>query len=273
MRFRLTLQVRQQPCVLSMNYQSALQAWIYRCISESNADFATFLHDKGYQYGKRSYKPFTFSPLQIRYYDTHQDLLKIKSETVHLNISMYVDEVAENFVKGVFLDQIFELTTDGWNVACFEVTSVQIEDRPRFQPTMRFRTKSPICLSRPEYRGDKFLPQYMHPYAEDYPAYFLANLAQTYRSTHPQLSEAEQETFLSKPVSFRVLSNPQRPHSKKPRSKLITLKPHTKNPIKVRGYFYEFELTAPTDLIQCGYYAGFGEKTASGFGYCQPIFR
>ncbi len=37
--------------------------------------------------------------------------------------------------------------------------------------------------------------------------------------------------------------------------------------IKVRGYLMDFELTAPVELLELGYFAGFGEKNSSlGFG-------
>ena len=36
-------------------------------------------------------------------------------------------------------------------------------------------------------------------------------------------------------------------------------------------YQYDFELTAPTQLLRIGYEAGFGENTSMGFGFVEMI--
>jgi CRISPR-associated endoribonuclease Cas6 len=56
----------------------------------------------------------------------------------------------------------------------------------------------------------------------------------------------------------------------KSRSKLITIKPH-KEAIKVRGYLFDFRLTAPLDILEVGYHGGFGAKNSQGFGCCTLI--
>jgi CRISPR-associated endoribonuclease Cas6 len=52
-----------------------------------------------------------------------------------------------------------------------------------------------------------------------------------------------------------------------PRSKLVVIKANTTQETKVRGFTYDFEITAPAELIEIGYKAGFGEKNSMGFGF------
>ena len=50
-----------------------------------------------------------------------------------------------------------------------------------------------------------------------------------------------------------------------------TIKAHTSAQTKVRGYYYEFEIKAPAEIIEIGLNAGFGSMNALGFGFCEII--
>ncbi len=264
MRFRLNLEVRHKPCVIPLSYQSGLQAWIYKQISEASPEFATFLHNKGYQHGNRGYKPFTFSNIDAKPYEIKDDRLKIMGNRARFEISMYVHEIAEKFVQGVFAEQELYLG-DGWSEGIFDVTSVEVAERPVFASRMRFRSETPICISQAQERNGKSMPQYLSPEDLGYNDLFFNNLINKYKSTLPEMSQdyapdfGQEHTF-----DLRILS-------RQVRKRLVTLKSHTNNPIKIRGYAYDFEIIAPPELIKCGYYAGFGEKTASGFGFCRVL--
>ena len=53
---------------------------------------------------------------------------------------------------------------------------------------------------------------------------------------------------------------------------ILFQKPVLDKPIKIIGYHqFDFEITAPIKLLEIGYYAGFGTKNASGFGFCDVI--
>lgn len=54
-----------------------------------------------------------------------------------------------------------------------------------------------------------------------------------------------------------------------PKSKRITLKPGTPQQSKVKGYVYNFELTAPTEIHRLILAAGIGEKNSTGFGWVE----
>jgi CRISPR-associated endoribonuclease Cas6 len=56
---------------------------------------------------------------------------------------------------------------------------------------------------------------------------------------------------------------------KTPKSKLVTIKPFTREESRVRGFLYEFSLTAPREIHQLIQSAGFGEKNSMGFGWVE----
>ena len=110
---------------------------------------------------------------------------------------------------------------------------------------MRFRTLSPICVSQ-NVVGEKHA-QYVAPEQEQFSQLLVQNLLRKQQAHQRQLT-----------VPFRVLS--------KPEQKLI----HVRG-TKIRCYLFNFELTAPTDLLEMGYFSGFGEKNSMGFGMVRLI--
>ena len=58
MRFQLTLQTITKIAKIPVNYQYPLSAAIYRIIAKGDAQYVSFLHERGYGKG---FKLFTFS--------------------------------------------------------------------------------------------------------------------------------------------------------------------------------------------------------------------
>ena len=52
----------------------------------------------------------------------------------------------------------------------------------------------------------------------------------------------------------------------KPKSKLIKIKTDTPQQTHIKGFLFDFKLSAPVELMKLGYFAGFGEKNSLGFG-------
>lgn len=65
MRFKLTLAPVRDRQRLLFNYQYPLQAWIYGRLANADAEYAGFLHERGYQVpeSRKAFKHFTFSAL------------------------------------------------------------------------------------------------------------------------------------------------------------------------------------------------------------------
>ena len=63
----------------------------------------------------------------------------------------------------------------------------------------------------------------------------------------------------NQPVAFRLLTE-------HPKKRGIRIKAFTPAETKIIGYLFDFEITAPPELIRLGMLAGFGGENAMGFG-------
>lgn len=262
MRIQLTLQHLPEAKV-DFNYQYHLSSWIYKTLAQADGDFAEWLHQQGYVYGKRAYRLFTFGKLQPRRYriDRQNKILVLAESPTTLTLSFHVPETVQHFVAGLFENQRFSLGSTHYHVD-FEVQTVRMLPPPAFKETMRYRCESPLLISR--LQANSRYPQYLAPDAPDYASLLLANLLRKWRAWQgvTVLSDEmplEESMPCHLPFDFRLLSEP--------RSKLLRVK-HT----ELRGYEFSFELTAPIELHEIGYYAGFGEKNAAaGMGMVQVL--
>lgn len=262
MQFQLTLQCLDAAPVLPISYQYELSAWIYRVLENADADFAQFLHQRGYQTPQRkSFKLFCFSQLDVPRRRIVGDRLHLDSREVGLMVSFYLDRAAEEFVRGLFQEQRFTLG-DRISQAAFAVKTVEV--RPLHWPAgagpVRIRMRSPLVVARK--RADGQPDEYLHPDDPDFGRLLLLNLLEKYRAAlgeePPRFWDAAQFRF--------------RPVGQEPRSKLITLKSGKAAQTRVRGWLFEFELDAPRELLEIGLLAGFGRMNGEGFG-CGEILK
>jgi len=258
MRLELTLQHLPNQ-ELPINYQYLIASWVYRTLGNANADFAKQLHNHGYDFGGKKYKLFTFSTLRPKWFDIdHQrSIFRLTKSPTKILLSFYVDEAVQHFVMDLFKDQIFELSSGRFKVL-FTVSGIEMLPKPNFEKTMRFRAQTPICVSR-NVEG-RLHAHYTSPEEEGYGALLVQNLVRKRHALEPQVVEGEESSVdLNFPYGFRLLSEPK--------SKLLSIKG-----IQVRGYLFDFELMAPEDLMELGYFGGMGEKNSSlGFGVVKSL--
>ena len=150
MRFKLTMQI--QPEVMGnempINYQYPLQAAIYRTLAQSDLEFATWLHENGYQQDGKRFKLFTFSNLIVPQFgiDKERERLVVKSDFVTLFISFLPEKSTQKFIQGVFKDHTFQVA-DYLSGVQFMVREIKVMHPLEYQPEMTFRTLSPVCIS------------------------------------------------------------------------------------------------------------------------------
>ncbi|HRI59313.1 MAG TPA: hypothetical protein PK228_06310, partial [Saprospiraceae bacterium] len=109
MQFKITLRCLDEKPVLPVNYQYELSAWIYKVLQNADAEYAAFLHRHGYTTGRKSFKLFCFSQLNVPRRSIEGDRLHILSREVSFTIGFYLDRAAEEFVRGLFSEQQFSL--------------------------------------------------------------------------------------------------------------------------------------------------------------------
>lgn len=272
MRFKLTLSVDRQRCILPINYQYELSAWIYRTLHCGDPAFSKWLHERGYSaepYGKR-FKLFVFSRIFIEpRWDRRGDRLIIHSGKANFELSFYADQAIETFVIGLFANQQFSIG-DKKSSAAFTVASLERLSDPDFGSRAEFQTISPICISRSRGAGEG--AEYLRPDHPQYRHYFFNHLLHKYivaNRLETDLESVREEMTARQPLQFELLKPPQGSGKKAPPDfspRLITIKANTPQETRVRGFDYRFRVQAPPELIQFGYQCGFGEKNSLGFG-------
>src|SRR5690606_6599415 len=137
------------------------------------------------------------------------------------------------------------------SIVVFEVTRVESVAPVSFLPRMQYRCLSPICVSR---QRDDGTAEYLPPTDKHFGELLVSNLMRKAKA----LQLAVGDSYEPQPVRFRLLNTP--------RKKGIHIKEGTSGHTQVIGYLFHFELEAPPELHEIGYYAGFGEKNSMGFG-------
>jgi len=255
MQFNITFRCLDEHPVLPVNYQYELSAWIYGVLQNADADYAAFLHGRGYTTGRKSFKLFCFSQLQASRYRIEGDRLHLQSREARLRIGFYLDRTAEEFVRGLFSEQRFRLGDRSSQARLAVQTVEMLPLRLPEAPPVRIRMRSPLVVARK--RPDSQPDEYLHPDDPDFAPLLFLNLLEKYRAA----TGTEPPTWWE-PSRFGCHIAPDR----EPRSKLITIKTGTAAQTKVKGWMLDFELDAPKELVEVGLLAGFGRHNAEGFG-------
>ncbi|WP_456407907.1 CRISPR-associated endoribonuclease Cas6 [Caldithrix abyssi] len=262
MRLKLKLQVDSQFNILPFNYFYPVSAWLYKQINRGDSDFAHWLHQQGYMVKGKHFKHFTFSKIGLRRFRRLDGGLLILDRQVDLHFSFLTQKGVESFLSGLFLNQQLDIV-DGRHQCRFYVRQVESLSAPEFKARMHFRSKSPICLSKPVEINGKSGKEFLHPSHPEYGQRLVQNLFFKYLSFKELEKDAAMEDSLMKNFEFKWYEPCK--------SRLATVKSGSKEETRIRGYLYSFDLTAPPELLRIGYYSGFGEKNSLGFGYVEVM--
>lgn len=270
MRFKLHLHPLQDRQRLLFNYQYPLQSWLYGLLHRADKSYADFLHQTGYAVANRNktFKHFTFSALQIPRTERVKPgdtALVLRSELITLVVSFYIDEAAEKFIVGLFQDQRLSLFNHQ-HQADFVVERVEtLPDRivGSGTGTLRLQTLSPLVVSEKE----NGLDQYLAPTDEPFARLLALNLVDKYRSIIPNALPEMDAHLAERLVKFRLLSDPGRIKIRK-----MKVKENKGAETKVVGYHnFQFELTAPVEILEVGYFGGLGRYNAMGCGCVEMV--
>jgi CRISPR-associated endoribonuclease Cas6 len=181
--------------------------------------------------------------------------MQIWARKAYLTISFQLPEQTEKFVMGLFKEQ-HAFIGDKISGIEMEVESIEAikTDIPNTD-TIKLKSLSSIVLGV-DVEGEKN-EQYVSPLHPEYKALFLKNLVDKYRATG-------KENFGIEDMDFELAKL----YTK---TSMQTIKAGTPAQTKVRGYYFEFELTAPKEMIEVGLNAGFGSMCSLGFGFCEVI--
>ncbi len=266
MKLKLQFQLPGERQVLPLNYQYPLSSWIYKVMSAADQTFTDLLHNEGYRLENgKNFKLFCFSKLHFPPKTWRiipgSDRMEVWARNGWLEISFQLPEQTEKFIIGLFKNQ--ELTL-GDKISKIKMQVGQIESLRQpalISGTVRLSTKTPMVLGLN--MDEELHEQYVSPLNDDYAAVFVKNLIEKHQASGKGLVDAGQ-------VIFKVL---QIHRNKKgdPKTELQTIKAHTHEETRVKGWYFDFELTAPAALIETGLNSGFGSMNSLGFGWGEIV--
>ncbi|MCU0390385.1 MAG: CRISPR-associated endoribonuclease Cas6 [Thermoflexibacter sp.] len=259
MIFKVNIERTTDQRVLPINYQYELSSKIYKILQNADSQYSQFLHEKGYQSNRKSFKLFAFSNLTFQPpFRIDKDRIELFGKEMSFQIAFYVDKTAENFIMGLFKDQQFKLgdKLSQVSLAVKQITAIPL---PEIQERVILRPLSPVVIGKKnEKKNDDYLP----PYHPEFGELLINNLIDKYQATGQSIPLSWQNA----PINFKLLD-----HSKL-RSKLVTIKANTPAQTKVKGFEnFTFELIAPKELTEIALLAGVGKENAMGFGYCEVV--
>ncbi len=273
MRLKLTFTQKQSGQFIPLNYNYHISTFIYKTISSSSNEYSKWLHDSGFASGYKKFKFFTFSMLNIPKREITGNRIKILSDQVELTVSMLSEKSVENFVIGMFENQEMRIY-DGKTEAEFSVKTIEALPDPDYRQVMKFKTLSPVMLSKKTLYNGKDSEYYLNPSDADYLEYFKRNLEEKYiayllschsrEGGNPVMGGLYAEAGAEPQITdFKILNGTK--------SKLLTIKEGRADETKVRGYIYSFELHAAPEFMHLGYQTGFGKLNSLGFGCTEVI--
>lgn len=248
----------EKPTAIPIDYHYYLGSWVYGVISKGNPDHATFLHDEGYKVrdtSNKNFKHFTFSQLNLYPFEIFKDgsFIIAKGDTIQLRVRFYIDESLKSFVMGLFKDNNLVIKGVDGKMLQFTAKSVDMLEVNFAAASHVIGANTPIVIAQKREDGSD---EYLAPTHERYEELFFNNLLDKYRSAHGELPPE----WANEKMSLSLQAN------SKVKSQLHRIDPSSTD-IKIRGYKYEFKLTAPAALITLGLQAGFGKHCAWGFGF------
>ena len=99
MQFTLRLLAADPSTRIPFNYQYLLTGWLYGVLADADQAYTRFLHDQGYQAGRKTFRLFTFSDLRMQGYEVRprEGCFVLTSPVVDWTLSFYVEQAAEAF--------------------------------------------------------------------------------------------------------------------------------------------------------------------------------
>lgn len=252
MRVEITLNSRDE-IIIPKSYNHILQGVIYKLLDPI---LRRFLHNQGYEYGKRRFKLFTFSRL-LGKFKTFDDYFQF-TPPIRLFISSLKVEIlqslAENFLKE-------EKVLLGKNKVFIE--SICVLPKIYFDREVIIKMLSPLIVYSTLKKSDGSKKTYYYsPFEDEFNILIGKNLRKKYEvifGEEPSIFNFEISPYKVKPSDEKVI---------------IYKKYKTKQekPTIIKGWMGLYRLRGEPKIIELSYDCGLGSKNSLGFG-CWEIFR
>lgn len=239
---------------LPLDYQYAVASLLYATLGSASTEFASKLHDTGYQADGRSFKLFTFSRIQTVNARVAEDSLLLDSPEIELQISSPVAEFIKHLVSGLSKHETFRIATGSFRLAHAELVLA-----PRFKEHMAFRALSPLTET---VRAGQQHPSFLS-LTDDWSEIMQRNLLRKHEVLYGGQPD---DTKLVFTWDKDYIARAER------RGKRLSVLRDIRG-TKVRGWLAPFIVEGSRALIELGYEAGFGARNSMGFGMAEPVGR
>lgn len=242
LRLCLSLRGKNGGLFLPIHYNRLIQGAIYENISK---DLAGFLHDRGYAYGSRRFKFFTFSRLLGKYHLDQSKKQIFFKEGARLYISSPIEEFCTSLMGCILGEGEIRLG----NIPV-EVTGISVEKPVVARDVITVNLISPVVVYSTFYNleGDKYTC-YFQPGEKEFARLVEDNLRKKYAAYYGRV--APEGNFMLEPLN-------------RPRMNITIYKQTV-----IKGYTCRLRLCAPQELLQVAVDAGLGAKNSQGFGCLQ----
>ncbi|SHF29519.1 CRISPR-associated protein, Cas6 family [Desulforamulus putei DSM 12395] len=244
MRLKLSF-YSHKPIIVPTNYHQQIQGLIYRLMT--NEAMQKFLHDRGFNYGKRTFKMFCFSRLLGRSsYDKNTRQIIFKSP-VYLFISSPWIEFLQNLLFGLMTQKSILLGSNP-----LEITEVKMENPPDFDESQTYNIKmlSPVTIYSTliNKEGGK-KTYYYSPTEREFESLIRQNLVKKAQAFYN-----EDWSQLSFSIKLLGCLEPGQ-------QKIIIYKGSV-----IKGWMSRFVLQGHPRMLKLAYGAGLGGKNSQGLG-------
>lgn len=259
MNFRIVISASRVPIVIPINYQYPLSAAIYKIIHNADKQYAAFLHETGYGKG---FKLFCFSDLRGKF-SVEGDRLNLLGDTVSFEISFYLPEASQHFIKGLFMSQQIEIA-DKKSSAAFTVQRVEALANPFHVKRdneiidANFEMASACVVGIKNEKGNY---EFLNPEDPRFAGSLLYNWKEKIKSVFPGVD-----------VEQQVLSLEASYFSKPPKSRLMTVKAGTPEETKIRGFTnFGLKVIGEKRFVELLWNCGVGLYNALGCGCVEVV--
>jgi len=223
-----------------LTYNHYVQSLIYNSISPP---LAKLLHDKGFVYGKRRFKLFTFSRILGSFRLAKGEGFISFSSPFKIVVSSAVEEFVRQLAEEFIKRERVRIGTQPVVLHSAEVTDVVIK-----RPSVKIRMLSPVTVYSTLLRGDgKKKTYYYSPREKEFGEMLADNMRKKFAAFRGSEPQGE--------ISFTPLE------VKRDDEKVVRFKDTV-----VKGWTGTYELAGDPDLIKLAYDAGLGAKNSQGFG-------
>lgn len=246
MRIKITLTFDGKLTV-PINHQEWLHGLIYYSIRDDG--YRDFLHNTGYQQGKRQFRMFTFSRLNGTYkLDRNSSTLEFEPPHVSFIFSAYDKKLIQELVSSLLIRDDLRLGSSQVKVVSID----QIHDTVSEKMLIRFLT--PVTMYSTFELHDKKKTYFYSPWEEEFSKLIHANALKKYEALHGEPIAIDKSLSLTPLYRERI-----KPITSKFKSTLI------------KGWTGDFLLEGDLDLIQLTYDVGLGAKNSNGHGLYEVV--